>query len=155
MYRLGVGAIIVKSNAGIWQGKRKGAVDGWQLPQGGIEENEKPESAILREVYEETGIKSVDIVGNNGMWYQYDLPKEIKEKVWNGYYIGQRQRWFVLKFYGTEEEINIAKEPIEFLDWKWSNIECVMRDIVSFKHDAYEEFIRDYRNVIMNVMSSE
>ncbi|AWD33520.1 RNA pyrophosphohydrolase [Candidatus Fokinia solitaria] len=153
MYRLGVGAIIVKSNIGVWQGKRIDNINGWQLPQGGIEENENPEEAVLREVYEETGIKNVEMIGNNDVWYQYDFPKEVREKVWNGCYVGQKQRWFVLRFYGTDEEIDILKEPVEFSAWRWCSVKSVIEDVVSFKRCAYEKFIRDYNHVISDIIN--
>ena len=129
-YRPCVGAALFNHNGHVWVGKRalQLAIVGdefWQMPQGGIEEGETPEFAILREIKEETGIENVEIISEIEEWLYYDLPNNLVNKIWNGKYRGQKQKWFAVKFRGEDRDVCLTrqKKP-EFSQWKWVRIYC-------------------------------
>ena len=111
----------------------------WQMPQGGIDEGEKPYPAALRELYEETSIKSVEKLGEIRDWLTYDIPKKIGSKAWKGKYRGQKQKWYALRFTGKDSEINVENpggghDP-EFVEWRWEPMENLPDLVVPFKRD--------------------
>lgn len=120
----------------------------WQLPQGGIDPGEDPWPAALRELYEETNIRSVEPLGEIADWLAYDIPRAIAGPAWRGRYRGQSQKWFALRFTGEESEIDIAHpaggHKPEFAEWRWERIENVPALVVPFKRPAYERVVREF-----------
>ena len=120
----------------------------WQMPQGGIDEGEKPYPAALRELFEETSIKSVEKLGEVPGWLIYDIPKKFGKKAWNGKYRGQKQKWYALRFTGKDSEIDILNpgdghEP-EFVAWRWEPMENLPELVVPFKRRSYEHIVKAF-----------
>ena len=120
----------------------------WQMPQGGIDEGEKPYPAALRELYEETSIKSVEKLGQIRNWVTYDIPKNIGSKAWKGKYRGQKQKWYALRFTGKDSEINVetpggGHDP-EFVEWRWEPMKNLPELVVPFKSDTYEQVVKAF-----------
>ena len=145
-YRLGVGLVIINDQLEIFTGRRLDNTKAWQMPQGGIDNNEIPLEAAYREMYEETGIRKskVTLLKQTKTWYRYDLPKEIQNKFWGGKFRGQSQKWFLFQFIGTEFDINIETKDQEFSDWKWSKKTEMLDSIVPFKRSLYQSVLRDF-----------
>ena len=139
--RLGVGIVVLNNENKVFVGKRIDNQEGnyWQMPQGGIDENENFLDAAKRELEEETGIKTVKIIKELEKWFIYDLPTNLLGKIWNGKYRGQKQKWFVMKFFGNNEEINIKTKHPEFIDWKWIEPQHLPKIAVDFKVDIYNK----------------
>ena len=147
--RLGVGAIVLNNKNRVFVGKRKdNPVDKWQMPQGGVNEGEKLIDAMRRELQEETGIKNIKILKEIDGWSQYELPENLLGKIWEGKYRGQKQKWFIMKFLGKQEEINIKTKNPEFLDWKWIEINQITEVVVNFKLHVYKEIEKKVREII-------
>jgi putative (di)nucleoside polyphosphate hydrolase len=153
-YRPCVGLMLVNRDGLVWIGCRldaKGDAEGrgnwWQMPQGGIDAGEDPRSAALRELYEETGIRSAEVIAEMDRWVHYDLPEKLIGKAWGGRYRGQKQKWFALRFLGEDAEVKITPEDpahqIEFVDWKWAAPGEVLDLIVPFKREVYREVLSD------------
>ena len=124
--RNGVGIAVLNKENKIFVAKRiDNPADFWQMPQGGIDEGENYYDAALRELNEETSIKSVELVKEISKYTTYDLPDRLLGIIWKGKYKGQKQKWFIVKFNGEENEINIKTKHPEFLDWKWIDIKAV------------------------------
>ncbi len=120
----------------------------WQMPQGGVDKGEDPWPAALRELYEETNIRSVEKLGEIADWLSYDLPPELIGHAWKGRYRGQTQKWYALRFTGKESEIDIANpggghEP-EFVEWRWEPIAKLPKLIIPFKRKVYERVVREF-----------
>jgi putative (di)nucleoside polyphosphate hydrolase len=118
------------------------------MPQGGIDENEDPYKAALRELYEETSIRSVEKLGECPGWLRYDIPPDIAGQAWKGKYRGQKQKWYALRFTGDDSEINVENpgdghEP-EFIAWRWERIENVPALVVPFKRALYDEVVKAF-----------
>ena len=140
--RIGVGAIVLNNKNQIFVGKRKdNPIDKWQMPQGGVNQNENFLDAMLRELYEETSIKSIKIIKKFDYWLEYELPKNLLGIIWQGKYRGQKQKWFVVKFTGDESEININTKHPEFIDWKWIDMDKLPDVIVDFKKEIYKKIL--------------
>ncbi len=124
--------------------------DAWQMPQGGIDKGEKAEAAAIRELREETGVVEdyVQIIGRSTEEYLYDLPDELLGKIWKGKYRGQRQSWFLLRFTGDDDHINIQTEHPEFLNWKWTDPAGLPDIIVPFKRDLYRSVLKEFGPLI-------
>ena len=138
--RTGVGIILLNDKNDIFVGKRlDNPKDFWQMPQGGVEKNENFLEAAKRELKEETGIKSVQLVKELNGWFSYDLPEHLLGKIWKGKYRGQKQKWFVMKFIGKNEEINVKTKNPEFLEWKWINLSNLLEVVVGFKLNLYKK----------------
>ena len=138
--RIGVGIILLNKKNKVFVGKRiDNPKNFWQMPQGGVDKNENLLQAAKRELEEETGIKSVELVKELKEWLQYDLPKNLLGKIWEGKYRGQNQKWFIMNFIGKDDEININTKNPEFLDWKWIAISELPRIAVSFKVELYKK----------------
>ena len=117
--REGVGIIVLNKNNEVFVGKRKdNPIDKWQMPQGGIDKNEQPIQAMYRELLEETNIKSVKILKEIEKTFVYELPPNLLGKIWKGKFRGQKQRWFIVRFFGDENEINLETQNPEFIEWK-------------------------------------
>ena len=138
--RLGVGIILLNKKNNIFVGKR---IDNpkkyWQMPQGGVEKNENLVQAARRELKEETSIKSIELIKEIDEWLIYYLPDNLLGKIWKGKYGGQKQKWFIFRFVGKDQEINIKTKNPEFLDWKWINSEKLTDIVVKFKLNIYKK----------------
>ena len=145
--RIGVGAIVLNKKNQVFVGKRKdNPVDKWQMPQGGVNEGEDLTSAMKRELNEETGIQNIKILNEIDGWFEYELPNYLLGKIWRGKFRGQKQKWFIVKFLGNDEEINLEKDKPEFIEWKWLDIEKLPNVIVDFKKKVYEQLLPKIRN---------
>ena len=146
-YRPCVGLMVCNIEGGIFAGQRLDSnFDAWQMPQGGIEKDEDPRDAALRELEEETGIpaSAVEVIAETADWIPYDLPHHLVPKLWKGRYRGQKQRWYLLRFTGDDSVINIATEVPEFSRWRWLHPEELLEKIVPFKRDTYERVFREF-----------
>ena len=138
--RIGVGVILLNHENKVFVGKRiDNPKNFWQMPQGGTNQNENSLQAAKRELEEETGIKSVELVKELSGWFEYDLPENLIGKVLEGKYRGQKQKWFIMKFVGKNNEINVKTKNPEFLDWKWIDLENITDLVVDFKLHVYED----------------
>jgi putative (di)nucleoside polyphosphate hydrolase len=149
--RSGVGIILLNNENKVFVGKRIDNPENfWQMPQGGVDKNESFLEAAKRELLEETGIKSVKLIKELNNWLEYDLPKNLLGKIWNGKYRGQKQKWFVMKFVGHENEINIKTQNPEFLDWKWVKPSKLTLTVVNFKFDIYKKIEKELHSLNLN-----
>ena len=147
--RIGVGAIVLNNENKVFVGKRKdNPVNKWQMPQGGVDENESFLTAMKRELNEETSIKSIQIIKGLDGWFQYELPKNLVGIIWKGKFRGQKQKWFVVRFTGEESEINLKTEHPEFIEWKWVEMDELPKIIVDFKKDVYEKLLVELKKFI-------
>ena len=151
-YRPCVGIMVLNRAGEVWIGRRADAptdLEGpgawWQMPQGGIDPREDPAKAALRELREETGIRSVRIIGESPDWYTYDFPADIVGP-WSGRYRGQRQKWFAVRFFGTDDEVSLDQpgHEREFDTWRWAKVEELLDLVVPFKRQVYAQVIRDF-----------
>ncbi len=150
-YRLNVGAVLFGPDGRVLVCRRadlpnaEGAPGGWQLPQGGMDEGEDPRVAVLRELAEEIGTDRADILAEHPDWLTYDLPPELVGKALGGQYRGQRQKWFALRFRGTDADIRLDADPHpEFDAWRWAELAELPALAVSFKRAIYEELARSF-----------
>ena len=122
----------------------------WQMPQGGIDENENPEEAVWREMLEEIGTNNAEIIKISNRWVRYKIPKKTLNTLpWGGKYIGQKQKWFVFKFIGKDSDININTKNPEFSEWKWTKIESIVNNIVPFKRDVYSTVLEEFKDILI------
>ena len=138
-YRQCAGIVLFNYTGMVLVGKRIDQItEAWQMPQGGIDENEEPLEAALRELEEEINTANVEILAESKNWHKYDLPKNLRGKLWKGRYRGQNQKWFAMKYLGDDKQIQpqSVKKP-EFNDWKWIDIEDLPRVAIKFKQDIY------------------
>ena len=154
-YRPCVGAMLLNRDGRVWVGRRfdkqndEGKGHWWQMPQGGIDKNEDPRIAVLRELAEETAIISAEVIAEAPRWFNYDLPAHLIGKSWKGRYRGQTQKWFALRFTGDDSEINL-KPPghtQEFDQWRWAGMDELMDLIVPFKREVYAQVIAAFRHL--------
>ena len=142
--RLGVGIVLLNKENKVFVGKRiDNPTNHWQMPQGGVEINENFLQAAKRELEEETSIKSVKLIKELKYWLTYDLPENLLGKIWQGKYRGQKQKWFIMQFFGKIEEINIKTNYPEFLDWKWINPSELPNVAVNFKVSLYKKIMQE------------
>ena len=142
--RIGVGIVLLNTENKIFVGKRiDNPKNFWQMPQGGVNQNENFLQAAKRELEEETGIKSVELVKELNGWLEYDLPENLLSKVLEGKYRGQKQKWFIMKFVGKDNEINVKTKNPEFLDWKWIVVSELPSIAVSFKVNLYKKLKKE------------
>jgi putative (di)nucleoside polyphosphate hydrolase len=145
-YRPSVGILLFASDGRIFVGRRlRGAVGTWQPPQGGIEPGETPLEAAVRELREETGVVSVEPLGESAGWHTYELPPGLPDPPrWATRYRGQRQRWVAFRFTGTDDEIDLASEHPEFSDWRWAELSELPGMGVSFKRPVYARIAAEF-----------
>ena len=149
--RIGVGILLLNNENKVFVGKR---IDNpqsfWQMPQGGVDKNEDFLQAAKRELKEETGIKSVELIKELNDWLEYDLPKNLLGKIWEGKYRGQTQKWFIMRFLGKNEEINIKTKNPEFLDWQWIDSSELPNISVNFKTNIYKRLEEELKILNLN-----
>lgn len=145
-YRPCVGVVLINAHGQVFVGERIDTPGAWQMPQGGIDAGEEAPQAALRELEEEIGVHAdhVEILGQTSDWLTYDLPDHLLGKVWKGKYRGQKQLWFLLRFKGGDEAINIATAHPEFSRWKWTDSAGLIADIVPFKRGIYEAVVAEF-----------
>ena len=149
--RIGVGIVLLNHENNIFVGNRiDNPKKSWQMPQGGVDQNESFLQAARRELEEETGIKSVKLIKMLDVWLKYDLPKNLLGKLWNGKYRGQKQKWFVMKFLGKTDEINVKTKNPEFFDWKWIKPSELPKIAVNFKVDIYKKIKEELSSLNIN-----
>lgn len=158
-YRPCVGVMVLNADGLVWVGRRckddtddiTGEEHLWQMPQGGIDKGEDPEPAARRELFEETGIRSVDLLAESSGWLTYDLPAHLVGKALKGKYRGQKQKWFAYRFTGAESEIAINPPPgdhkPEFDKWDWMEMQGLPEMIVAFKRSLYEQVINEFSHL--------
>ncbi len=156
-FRPCVGIMVLNRNGQVWMGRRhdnsgkydKGEL--WQMPQGGIDEGEEPVEAALRELFEETSIRNVEIVQESQGWFKYELPADIAKTGWRSRYRGQIQKWFAVIFNGTDDEINILQpgdgDKPEFDRWEWVPMENLADTVIAFKRDVYRQVVEEFADL--------
>ena len=145
----GVGVIVLNNENKVFVGKRKdNPVDRWQMPQGGVDIGESYLSAMKRELYEETSITSIEILREVDGFFEYDLPNNLVGIIWKGKFRGQKQKWFIAKFIGNENEINLQTKNPEFIEWKWIIPDELPKTIVDFKKKMYVELLEILKDFI-------
>ena len=149
--RLGLGIALLNHENKIFVGKRiDNPANSWQMPQGGVDKNEDFLQAAKRELEEETGIRTVEVIKEFNEWMTYDLPKNLLGKLWEGKYRGQKQKWFIMKFLGNNDEINIRTKKPEFFDWKWIKASDLPKVAVDFKVNIYKKIAKELASVKLN-----
>ena len=148
---IGVGIALLNDSNEVFVGKRiDNPKNFWQMPQGGVDKNENFLDAAKRELEEETGIKNVKLIKEIEGWIIYDLPKNLLGKIWKGKYRGQKQKWFIMKFLGNNNEININTKKPEFMNWKWIKPSKLPEVAVNFKIGIYKKISKEVSNFITN-----
>ena len=150
-YRRGVGVMLLNREGKVFVGARIDNTDeAWQMPQGGIDEGEEPWATALRELEEETGIRPslVERVSECPERLKYDLPEQLRGKLWGGKYVGQDQDWFLARFLGSDGDVNIQTEHPEFREWKWIGPSELPDLIGPFKRDLYRQLLREFADYL-------
>ena len=148
-YRPCVGVMLINDDGDVFVGQRiDNDAAAWQMPQGGIDKGENPRDAALRELWEETGVTAdlVTVEAETDGWIPYDLPHDIVPRIWKGRFKGQEQKWFLLRFKGIDEQVNIATDHPEFSQWCWLSPNELVANIVPFKRDVYERVLEQFRD---------
>ena len=147
--RSGVGIVVLNKKNQVFLAKRiDNPKNFWQMPQGGVDKNENFYKAAIRELEEETSIRTVSLVKEIKGLTTYLLPKHLLGIIWKGKYKGQKQKWFIVRFNGEEKEINIKTKQPEFLDWKWVNIDNLTDEVVEFKMHVYKQIQQELYKII-------
>ena len=147
-YRPCAGVMLINHSGQVFVGQRlDNLADAWQMPQGGIDPGEAPRDAALRELGEETGVAPhlVTILAETAGWVPYDLPHDLVPKLWKGRFRGQEQKWFLMRFNGTDSDVNIRTGTPEFSAWKWLDADDLVASIVPFKASVYQAVLDEFR----------
>ena len=141
-YRPCVGIFLLNNNGLVFAGRRiDSRAEAWQMPQGGIDAGESPLQACMREMREEIGTNTAELVSQHDEWLYYDIPLPLADRLWQGQYKGQKQKWMALRFTGDDSDINIATEEPEFCEWKWLSPHDLVDLAVPFKRDVYQNVL--------------
>jgi len=143
-YRPCVGVMLINGEGRVFVGQRNDQFgDAWQMPQGGVEKGEDVHEAALRELWEETGVTRdlVTLVDQTQDWLTYDLPHDIVPNIWKGRFRGQKQMWFLMRYVGRDDQVNIATKHPEFTKWRWLNADQLVDSIVPFKREIYTQVL--------------
>ncbi|GAA6201804.1 RNA pyrophosphohydrolase [Aquicoccus sp. SU-CL01552] len=146
-YRPCVGVMLMNAEGHIFVGQRRDRFEeAWQMPQGGVEKDEAPREAALRELWEETGVTAdlVEILAESAAWLPYDLPADLVPQIWKGRFRGQEQKWYLMRFNGTDDQVNIETEHPEFSTWRWQDPAHLVERIVPFKRAVYEKVVEEF-----------
>ncbi|MBF0326377.1 MAG: RNA pyrophosphohydrolase [Alphaproteobacteria bacterium] len=147
-YRLGVGLVLFNAEGLVFTARRIDTKEpAWQFPQGGIDEDEEPLAAALREMKEEIGTDKAEVIAESRDWISYDLPPDLADKVWKGRFRGQKQKWYALKFLGADSDIDIDTEHPEFSEWRWMKLAEVPALIVPFKRSLYDQVVAEFAGI--------
>ena len=148
-YRKCVGMMVLNSNKEILVGRRLDHPSGyWQMPQGGIDDDENPKEAVWREMLEEIGTNKAELIKISNQWINYDIPSEtLKTLPWGDIYIGQTQKWFAFLFLGENNDINVGTDNPEFSEWKWTRMDSIVDSIVPFKRDVYAKILEEFKDI--------
>lgn len=148
-YRRGVGVMLVNARAEIFIARRNDVPSAaWQMPQGGIDRAETPRTAAYRELREELGTDNAEVIAESNEWLYYDLPEEVAKRAWGGRWKGQRQKWFLMRFKGSDAEINVATAHPEFNAWRWASIDELESLAVSFKKRLYLSVLGQFADIV-------
>jgi putative (di)nucleoside polyphosphate hydrolase len=141
--------MLVNDEGRVFAGKRiDQTVEGWQMPQGGIDDGEEPRQAALRELMEETGTGKAEIIAELPDWITYDLPAHLVGIAFHGKFRGQKQKWFLMRFTGHDTDIDLSLHEPEFSDWKWFDLDEITTVIVPFKKPTYEAVVEGFRALV-------
>ena len=147
--RNGVGIVLLNKDNKVFVGRRiDNPINSWQMPQGGIDQNESILDAAKRELEEETGVTNIEVVKELQYWLTYELPNSLLGKIWKGKYRGQNQKWFAMKYLGEDNQIQPQSiEKPEFSDWKWANLNSLIDNIVPFKRKVYSKILEEFKDI--------
>ncbi|WP_417603896.1 RNA pyrophosphohydrolase [Primorskyibacter flagellatus] len=148
-YRPCVGLMLVNAEGHVFVGQRiDNDAPAWQMPQGGVDKDETPRDAALRELWEETGVPAdlVTVEAESKNWLPYDLPHDLVPRIWKGRFRGQKQKWFLLRFHGRDDQVNIATDHPEFSEWRWLPVSELVENIVPFKREVYARVLADFED---------
>ena len=141
-YRPCVGIFLLNNDGLVFAGRRiDSRAEAWQMPQGGIDAGESPLQACMREMREEIGTNTAELINQHDDWLYYDIPLPLADRLWQGRYKGQKQKWMALRFTGDDSDINIATEEPEFCEWKWLSPHDLVDLAVPFKRDVYQNVL--------------
>ena len=141
-YRPCVGIFLLNNDGLVFAGRRiDSRAEAWQMPQGGIDAGESPLQACMREMREEIGTNTAELISQHDDWLYYDIPLPLADRLWQGRYKGQKQKWMALRFTGDDSDINIATEEPEFCEWKWLSPHDLVDLAVPFKRDVYQNVL--------------
>ena len=146
-YRPCVGVMMINGAGDVFVGQRNDRyTEAWQMPQGGVDDGEAPREAALRELWEETGVTSdlVEIVAETDDWLTYDLPHDLVPNIWKGRFRGQKQKWFLMRFLGRDDQVQIETEHPEFSTWRWQPADQLVELIVPFKREVYAQVLEAF-----------